>query len=212
MPRGGTLRSGRNQPFGQVPQRRNDIGNLCLANLRLAAYDSLGHRCLGSQERVGDLLGRQSADLAKRQRHLQLWVNGGMTTGDFQTPALCSPTPTAPRIHVPQPRRVRLNGGRQIARFPCSTNCSDLVSSAVVSDGTRLKERAHVRGMGHGAIKSLASTVGTSRYDLLSRQRATVSRHSARERCERWMSGSRKKSLVLHFFARSCQTRARIAD
>ena len=37
---------------------------------------------------MGDLLGGQSADLAKRQRHLQLWVNGGMTAGEYQAQSI----------------------------------------------------------------------------------------------------------------------------
>ncbi len=62
-----------------------DPGRLDLA---LGAHETLGHRRLGDQERTGDLLRRETAERAQRQRHLRLERQRRVTAGEDQLQAL----------------------------------------------------------------------------------------------------------------------------
>ncbi len=57
------------QPIRQFLRARNLIGNSLLPDLRLGAHDPLRQRRRGGEEGTGDLLGREPADLAERQRN-----------------------------------------------------------------------------------------------------------------------------------------------
>ena len=77
------------QPFGQVPLRRNDMGIVhhesSPCRVRFAG-PSLPWK---SRTRQAISLSRQIPQTSRAaQQHLQLWVNGGMTTGEDQTQSI----------------------------------------------------------------------------------------------------------------------------
>ena len=53
---------------GELVRLGNLVGDARVADLRLGADDALRERGRGGQERAGDLLGGEAADLAQRQR------------------------------------------------------------------------------------------------------------------------------------------------
>ncbi len=76
------------EPVRQVGSRRHLIGDPRVPDLRLGAHDSLGHRRRGAEEGVRDLLGREAAHLAQRQRHLGGRRQGGVAAGEDQPQAV----------------------------------------------------------------------------------------------------------------------------
>src|SRR5262245_14927727 len=76
------------QTLRQIGGRRDMIGDASIANLGLAANDTLSNRRWRRQERPGDLLGRQPADLAQRERDLRALRQRRMAAGENQAQAI----------------------------------------------------------------------------------------------------------------------------
>ena len=76
------------EPLGQFGLRRHLVGNARVADLVLRPHDSLRQRRRRRQERACDLLRRQPADLAQRQRHLRVRRQRRMAAGEDQPQAV----------------------------------------------------------------------------------------------------------------------------
>ena len=64
------------EPLGQLGPRRHLIRNARVADLCLRADDALRQRGRRREKRLRDLLRRQTADLAQRERHLRIGRQG----------------------------------------------------------------------------------------------------------------------------------------
>ena len=76
------------QPRRQIRARRHLIRNARIANLRLRAHDALGERGRGREKGARDLLGREPADFAQRERDLRVRREGRMAAGEDEAQAI----------------------------------------------------------------------------------------------------------------------------
>ena len=81
-------RQDRFKPLGQITRSRNLERDRGVADLRLRAHQALS-QCRGSrEERTGDLLRRQTANLPESERDLHLAVDGRVATGEDEPEAV----------------------------------------------------------------------------------------------------------------------------
>ena len=73
---------------GQFVARRDLIGNAGVADLRLGADDALRDGAWSREIGVRDLLGRQAADLAQRERDLGIGGQRRMAAGEDEPKAI----------------------------------------------------------------------------------------------------------------------------
>jgi hypothetical protein len=109
------------QPLGQDLVGRDREGDPRLADLDLGPRQAALHRLRRDEERVGDLLGRQAAERAQRQRDLRLGRQRGMAAREDELQALVG---DRRRVHVVLHRGLghgeqpRLRGERALAAQP----------------------------------------------------------------------------------------------
>ena len=76
------------EPLRQLGPRRNLIGNARVADLGLRAHDALRQCRRRREKRLGNLLRRQTADLAQRERDLRIGGQRRMATREDQAKAV----------------------------------------------------------------------------------------------------------------------------
>jgi hypothetical protein len=76
------------EALGQLIGIGHLVRNARVANLGLRAHDTLRKRWRSAQKSLGDLLGRQSAHFAQRQRHLRVGRERRMATREDQPQAI----------------------------------------------------------------------------------------------------------------------------
>jgi len=76
------------QPLVKLRQRRNLVGNARVADLVLRADDALRERGRRCEKRAGDLLRREPADFAQRERDLRIGGERRVTTGEDESEAI----------------------------------------------------------------------------------------------------------------------------
>ena len=105
------------QPVGQQVRRRHAERDACRLDLRLRAHEPLRHRRVRQEERARDLLGRQAAERAQRQRHLRVERERRVAAGEEQLEPLVGERRL---VHVVfdglvDPQQLRLLGQRPLA-------------------------------------------------------------------------------------------------
>ena len=128
------------EPFMQLAQRWNLIGNARVANLGLRTDDALRDRGRRREKRAGNLLRREAAHFAQRERDLRVGRERGVTTGKDESKAVVFDL-----VVIQFGRGVMLVASRSVTSMSFASNRARRLTRSM--DLKRPVEMSHARGL-----------------------------------------------------------------